>query len=204
VFLLSPANCAGKRCQMLMAPGATFELARRMQRGGAPIGEVFSFVSALYFRGKLTYAQQFAAAPNGGTGVLVITSGRGLVPADTAITMRDLRRLARVPIDASEPRYVRPLREHAEALRARLPRGAEVVLLGSIATSKYVEVLTAVFGRALLFPGEFVGRGDMSRGGLLLRAARDGVELDYRPVDGAVRRGPRAVRIDDLPRARVQ
>jgi hypothetical protein len=199
VFLLSPASCAGKRCQMLMARGASFELAQRMQRGGVPIGEVFSFLSALYFRGKLTYARQFAPDD----GVLVITSGSGLVRADTAITMRDLRGFARVAIDAAEPRYVEPLRDDARALRARLPRGAELVLLGSIATPKYVDVLIEVFGRELLFPVEFVGRGDMSRGGLLLRAARDGVELDYRPVDGAVRNGPRAVRIDDLPRNRL-
>jgi hypothetical protein len=199
VFLLSPASCAGKRCQMLMARGASFELGQRMQRDGAPIGEVFSFLSALYFRGKLTYAQRFAAAD----GVLVITSGRGLVPADTAITMRDLRAFARVPIDAAEPRYVRPLRGDAEALRERLPRDAQVVLLGSIATPKYIDVLVEVFGRSLLFPGEFVGRGDMSRGGLLLRAAREGVELDYCPVDGAQRNGPRAVKLAELARARV-
>ena len=184
---------------MLMARGASFELAQRMQRGSVPIGEVFSFLSALYFRGKLTYAQRFAPADR----VLVITSGRGLVPADTAITMRDLRAFARVPIDTAEPRYARPLRGDAESLRERLPHGGQVVLLGSIATSKYVDILTAVFGGSLLFPGEFVGRGDMSRGGLLLRAARDGVELDYRPVHGAQRNGKRAVRIDDLPRARA-
>ena len=115
VFLLSPASCAGKRCQMLLAPRASFELAQRMQRGGVPIGEVFSFLSALYFRGKLAYAQRFAAPE----GVLVITSGRGLVPADTPITLRDLRAFARVPIDPDEPRYVRPLRGDAEAALLR-------------------------------------------------------------------------------------
>ena len=36
-----------------------------MRDGGAPIGEVFSFLSSLYFRGKLTYAQRFAAPPTG-------------------------------------------------------------------------------------------------------------------------------------------
>jgi hypothetical protein len=194
IFLLSPASSAGKRCQMLMRPGAASELAVRLRDGGAPIGEVFSFLSSLYFRGKLSYARRFAPAD----GVLVITPGRGLLSADTAITMRDLRGFARVPVDAGEPRYVRPLRADAEALRAKLPGGTSVVLLGSIATPKYVDVLTAVFGRSLLFPHDFVGRGDMSRGGLLLRAASTGVELDYRIVDGAVRRGPRAVRIADL------
>jgi hypothetical protein len=194
IFLLSPASSAGKRCQMLVRPEATSELAIRLRDGGAPIGEVFSFLSSLYFRGKLAYAQRFAGSDD----VLVITPGRGLVPADTSITMRDLRGFARVRIDAAERRYVRPLRADAEALRARLPRGADVVLLGSIATPKYVDVLTSVFGRSLLFPGQFVGRGDMSRGGLLLRAASAGTELDYQPVDGAVRRGPRAVKLAAL------
>lgn len=200
-FLLSPASSTGKRCQLLLAPHASSELARRLRREGAPIGEVFSFLSSLYFRGKLTYAQTFAPA-NGGGGVLVITSDRGLVPPETAITLRDLRAFARVPIDAGEPRYATPLRESARALRARLPRGGAIVLLGSIATSKYVDVLRDVFGSRLLFPPDFVGRGDMSRGGLLLRAARAGQELPYGPIDGATRRGPRANRLAAWLRAR--
>ena len=74
-----------------------------------------------------------------------------------------------------------------------------MVLLGSIATKKYSEVLLAVFGESLRFPPLFVGRGDMSRGGLLLRAARAGVELDYAPIDGARRRGRRAAPLSALP-----
>jgi hypothetical protein len=162
-----------------------------------------SFLSALYFRGKLAYAQRFAAPLGPAAGVLVITAGRGLLTPETAVTHADLRAFARVPIGTDEPRYVEPLCSDAERLRARLPRGAEIVLLGSIATPKYVDVLLAAFGQALLFPSDFVGRGDMSRGGLLLRAARAGVELDYRAVDGAERRGPRAQRLESLraPRA---
>src|SRR6266853_118967 len=49
-----------------------------------------------------------------------------------------------------------------------LPADAAIVLLGSIASAKYVEPLLAVLGERLLFPPSFVGRGDMSRGGLLL------------------------------------
>ena len=68
----------------------------------------------------------------------------------------------------------------------------EVVLLGSIASPKYVDVL---LGRSsatgCVFPVDFVGRGDMSRGGLLLRQVADGVELEYVPVAGAVRHGAR-------------
>ena len=203
VFLLSPASCAGKRCDQLLARGASFELAQRLRDGGVPLGEVFSFVSSLYFRGKLTYARHFAAPPARAPGVLVITAGRGLVDPDTTITARDLRAFRRVSIDAGEPRYAAPLKSDAEALRARIGDAAEVVLLGSIATAKYVDVLGAVFGRALRFPGDFVGRGDMSRGGLLLRATTARAELAYQPIDGAERRGRRAVKLEVLARART-
>jgi hypothetical protein len=195
VFLLSPASCAGKRCRPLLRRDAASPLARRLRSDGAPLGEVMSFLSALYFRGKLGYAQRFAAPPEGCPGVWVITPDRGLALPEVTLTLSDLRAFARVPIDAAEPRYARPLGRAALALRERLPPGAEVVLLGSIATPKYVDVLLAAFGGSLLFPRDFVGRGDMSRGGLLLRAARAGAELEYRPVDGAERRGPRAARL---------
>jgi hypothetical protein len=73
-------------------------------------------------------------------------------------------------------------------------RDAEFVLLGSVATGKYVDVLLEVVGERLLFPTAFIGRGDMSRGALLLRAARDGRELAYEAAALALRRlgpGPR-------------
>lgn len=194
-FLLSPASCAGKRCQLLLRPASAFPLAQQMRSAGAPLGEVFSFLSALYFRGKLTYATRFASRLDGSPGVFVITPDRGLIPPDTVISESDLRAFARVPIEPGDRRYTEPLEYSALQLRERLPATAQVVLLGSIATPKYVETLQAAFGRSLLFPGEFVGRGDMSRGGLLLRAARAGVELAYQPVDGAVRRGRRAPRL---------
>jgi hypothetical protein len=201
VFLLSPARCSGVRCDQLLDRRAAFELAVRVRAEGAPLGEVMSFLSALYFRGKLAYARRFAAPPDGAPGVLVITPGGGLVEPHTVVTRRALRAVARVPIDAAERRYALPLRRDAARLGARLGAGAEVVLLGSIATPKYVDVLLAVFGSALVFPSDFVGRGDMSRGGMLLRAARAGVELPYRPVDGAERRGRRAAKLAPLPRA---
>jgi hypothetical protein len=191
VFLLSPASCTGKRCRQLLAPAADFELARRMRGAPAPLGEVFSFFSALYFRGKLAYATRFAAPGD----AFVITPTRGLVAPDLGTDFATLREFARVPIDAAEARYTAPLRESVLALRERLPKRAEVVLLGSIATQKYVDVLLPVFAKSLVFPSEFVGRGDMSRGGLLLRAAKAGVELGYRAVDGAERRGARPPRL---------
>ena len=87
-------------------------------------------------------------------------------------------------------------------LLAEIGPDCDVVLLGSIASPKYVDVLPAIFGERLLFPIDFVGRGDMSRGGLLLRQAREGVELPYVPVPGAVRHGARPPKLPPLDYAR--
>ena len=200
VFILSPARCDGERAEMVLSPRATFGLARRLrERSGAPLGEVMSFLSGLYFRGKLAYAETFAR-PSADGSVLVITSNAGLRAPATPVTVATLRRAARVDIDLRNERYRRPLESSAEALAARLGRGDDVVLLGSIASPKYVDVLTNVFGDRLLFPLAFVGRGDMSRGGLLLRCVRAGEELTYVPVRGAVRNGQRPPRLEPLPR----
>ena len=199
VFLLSPAHCGGERAGLLFRKEADFDLARRVRRPpGAPLGEVFSFLSGLYFRGKLAYAQAFAVPPAGLTGVYVITPNEGLRPADELVDLARLRRFAQVDIDADDARYHRPLRRDARRLAAVLGRGDEVVLLGSVATGKYVDPLAEAFGDRLRFPGDFVGRGDMSRGGLLLRCVRAGRELDYLPMAGAVRRGSRPARLERL------
>jgi hypothetical protein len=202
VFLLSPARSDGERAELLLSARARFPLACRLREpAGAPLGEVMSFLSGLYFRGKLTYAETFAHPPAGAHGVLVITANSGLQPPSVPLTAVTLRTAARVDIHASNPRYREPLELSARALASRLRPADEVVLLGSIASAKYVDVLTAIFGAQLLFPVEFVGRGDMSRGGLLLRCARAGVELTYAPVLGAVRNGPRPPKLPPLPRA---
>lgn len=186
---------------MLLNPRAEFELARRLRSPeGTPIGDVFSFLSGLYFRGKLAYAREFAAPPRGVPGALVITTNEGLRSPDEPVTISRLKRFARGDIDLSDRRYRQPLLRDSRLL-AEAARGAcEVVLLGSVASGKYVDVLTKVFGEKLLFPISFVGRGDMSRGGLMLRCARAGVELDYVPVVGAVRHGPRPPKLPPLPR----
>ena len=185
---------------MLMRPGARFDLARRIRSPeGAPIGEVFTFLSGLYFRGKLAYARRFH--PEAG-GVFVITSSAGLVAPETPVTVRDLQAFARVPIATSQPDYRRAMERDVRRLATAVGADAEFVLLGSIATDKYSAVLLDRLGERLLFPGDFVGRGDMSRGGLLLRAAREGLELRYVPVGGGVRHGPRPARLD--PRTRVR
>jgi hypothetical protein len=66
IFLLSPANCGGTRAKQVLSPRATFPLAEQLRgKSGAALGDVFAFVSGLYFRGKLTYASRFAAPPGG-------------------------------------------------------------------------------------------------------------------------------------------
>jgi hypothetical protein len=195
IFLLSPAHCGGLRAQMVLSERASFDLAQRVRVAGAPLGEVFSFLSGLYFRGKLTYARAFANAADGRDGVFVITPTDGLRPADEPVDLARLRRFATVDIAGDDPRYREPLDRDARRLARRIGPDGEVVLLGSIATGKYVEPLLAVLGERLRFPADFVGRGDMSRGGLLLRCARAGTELTYVGVRDAVRRGPRPPRL---------
>lgn len=200
IFLLSPANAGGIRAKMIMSENAAFILARRLRNDGLPIGELFSFISGLYFRGKLAYAQTFAAPPPGLPGVLVIIAGRGLVTPETVVTHEALLKIAGVPVEASDPRYREPLDRDAEALYRKAGKKCEIVLLGSIATSKYVEPLLNIFGQQLLFPSTFVGRGDMSRGGLMLRSVREAVQLAYEPVCSAIRHGARPPRLPKWPR----
>lgn len=201
IFILSPAHCGGERAQLVFNEAAQFPLARRLRtRKGAPLGEVFAFLSGLYFRGKLAYAQAFAAPPPGVPGVVVITTNEGLRDPNHHVTLARLRRFARGDIDLRDPGYRRPLLRDAKILAAAAGPDCEVVLLGSVATGKYVDLLLQVFGPALRFPAEFAGRGDMSRGGLLLRCVDTGRELEYVALDGgAPRHGPRPPRL--APRA---
>jgi hypothetical protein len=199
VFLLSPADCTGKRARLLQRPDPGHDLGRRIHgRGGAELGEVFSFVSSLYFRGKLAYARAFARPPRGLAGIHVITPCDGLRLPDSLLRLADLRRYARVSVDAGEGRYRRPLLRDLHALAPAWAE-AEVVLLGSIASPRYVELLTAVLGARVFFPSDFLGRGDMSRGGLMLRCVEEKRELPYVPLIGAPRRGTRPPRLP--PRA---
>jgi hypothetical protein len=193
-FLLSPANCAGKRAQMLLN-GRTIPLAVRLADGGAPLGEVFTFMSSLYFRGKLMYAEAFGAPPPGWPRALVIAPGRGLFPVDLLIRTPDLRVMGAVPVDPEDPGFREPLMRDALRLDRVLGLDGRTVLLGSVATDKYVAPLMQVFGDRLYFPAAFVGRGDMSRGGLLLRCARTATALECVPVRGAVRHGPKPPRL---------
>jgi hypothetical protein len=192
-----------------MSERATFDLATRLRtRQGAPIGEVFSFLSGLYFRGKLTYAKAFARLPESasdvsGNGIFIITPSSGLRAPETMLTLDAIRAFAGVEVDAANPKYRTPLERSAKALAADITPETTVVLLGSIASGKYVDVLQGIFGDRLMFPQEFVGRGDMSRGGLLLRSAAAGQELAYIPIAGAVRHGARPPKLDPATRVKL-
>jgi hypothetical protein len=203
VFVLSPARSDGRRAQFLLNPAGKSELAARLREPtGAPLGDVFSFLSGLYFRGKLTYARRFAPSGVSWPSTLIITADRGLVPPDTIVRREDLERFSDIDISSGDDRYLAPVRRDVERLAASIPESVDVVLLGSIATGKYVDPLLSAFGTRLLFPVDFVGRGDMSRGGLLLRSAREGRELEYVPVEGAVRRGSRPPRLEPVRHSR--
>jgi hypothetical protein len=183
VFLLSPANCNGERAQWLLKKTARSDLAHKLRTlEGAPLGEVFTFLSALYFRGKLAYARAFANPPTGGQGVMIITPTAGLLPHDQLVRLSTLRGFARVPIRKKHPLYRRSLLRTARQLAADVGPDCEIVLLGSIASGKYLEILTHVIGDRLRVPREFIGLGDMSRGGLLLRCVREQRELEYIPA----------------------
>jgi len=197
IFLLSPARCDGRRAKILLNERATFDLATRLRTEGAPIGEVFAFLSGLYFRGKLAYTRAFGRRSDGASS-FVITTDQGLVSPDARVTRADLARFAEVDLASGDERYRRALRQTAKQLDTELGHAKNVVLLGSIATGKYADLLMEIFGDRLLFPMEFVGRGDMSRGGLLLRCARAGNELTYVPVRGAIRHGKRPPKLGAL------
>ena len=181
VFLLSPARCGGERAEMLTRSKSPLGI--QLRAGAAPLGDVFAWLSALYFRGKLAYASRFGGA------AFVMAPGAGLLAPNAMIGVRDLKAMGKVDIES--PKFTKPLRRDAE----RVDQGGNVVILGSIATGKYVDTLLDVFGSRLLFPETFVGRGDMSRGGLMLRASRSGEELAYCAVAGAKRRGVRPAKL---------
>ncbi len=188
----------------MTSPAAGFGLARQLQsREGAALGDVFSFVSGLYFRGKLAYARRFARPPDPddpiiGGGVLVITPSAGLRDADTPVTLDSFLAFARTDVDLRNAAYRKPLEQSARALHAAIGADCEVILLGSIASAKYVDLLMPIFGERLMFPPLFVGRGDMSRGGLMLRCVEANLELEYVPLAGAVRHGQRPPRLEPI------
>ncbi len=182
IFLLSPANASGIRGQRLLDATGKSELALRLRGTGVPLGEVYRFISSLYFRGKLEYAQRFQNPPRGIAGVQIIT-GSGLMLPDTIVTLDQLQQISATSIDARNEQYRLPLDSDLLRMRQMVGIDLDVILLGSIATSKYIAPIQSVFGERLLFPQEFVGRGDMSRGSMLLRCCVQGAELQYMRVE---------------------
>jgi hypothetical protein len=199
IFLLSPANVRGIRGEFVMSDRAESELAQRLRGQGAPLGEVFSFISGLYFRGKLAYARAFANGPQDVPGVFVITACAGLVSPDMHVTLEYLREISAGRVDPEDRRFRRALDRDSLAVSKAAGKDCQIILLGSIATPKYVGPLLEIFGKQLFFPAEFIGRGDLSRGGLMLRCVEEGVQLTYMPVTNALRRGPRPAKLARKP-----
>lgn len=183
IFILSPASCSGQRAKLLFSERAEFYLAKRLRsEDGAKLGEVFSFLSGLYFRGKLTYSRAFCRSDDVSRAIWIITSNRGLLSPDTIVRLSDLEAFASVAISVDEPKYVLPFTQAAAELAAKLELDEQIIFLGSLATEKYLRILRATFGERLKVPRDFLGRGDLSRGSLLLRAVDAGAELEYTTV----------------------
>jgi hypothetical protein len=200
IFLLSPAKAGGRRYSFLMREQADFELAKKFRQGAATIGEVYSFISGLYFRGKMAYVEAFGKALDGHPSAAVIVPGAGLIRPGTLTDIAQLRAIAEVDVAADNPTYRDALTTAADLLDRQTGRTRSYVLLGSVASAKYTDPLLEIFGERLLFPADFVGRGDMSRGGLMLRSALSGVELSYIAVQGARLRGARPPKLERLHR----
>lgn len=188
VFLLSPADLKGARALRLRGTESLSEFSVRLRTGGATIADLFCFASPLYFRGKLAYARTFGVPPLGLEQCYVITCSRGLLSPDTRIDLASLDELASGgAVDPDDDRYRIPLQRDALILQTKLGDAARVILLGSVRTRKYREPLLGVFGSRLLFPSDFAGLGNMSRGSLLMRCIREGRELDYVSLAGLPR-----------------
>ena len=198
VFLLSPAKAGGKRYSFLLREQATFDLAIKLRHGSATIGEIYTFISGLYFRGKMAYSAAFHASNLGIPGTLVIVPGLGLITPETLVTLDQLQAIAKVPVSEDNPVHLDALQKSAKLLDQQSNGACSYVLLGSVASGKYTRPLLEVFDDRLLFPAEFVGRGDMSRGGLMLRHALSRTELTYVPVQGATLRGSRPPKLKRL------
>ena len=197
IFLLSPAFCGGRRAAILLNPRSPAVTSQALRQGRLTLGDAFAFMSGLYFRGKLAYATRFGQA-------YVITPTRGLQPPSMSFNLALLREFAVGEVSLDNPIYRTALERDVRTIAKKLKRGSHVVLLGSVASGKYVDILLPLLGERLRYPTAFVGRGDMSRGGLLLRSAASGDELEYGPLTAGVRpRGPRPPKLDPLTRVKV-
>src|SRR6188768_2698996 len=138
VFLLSPARIGGARSNLLFRPEANFDLAIRLRQGQATVGEVYAFISNLYFRGKLAYVNAFGDA-------LVIVPGRGLLPPATVLSHSEFLATGGIPVEEDNDAFQQPLLRDARQLNETSP-DCQCILLGSVATPKYTAALLKIFG----------------------------------------------------------
>ena len=176
-------------------------MAQQFRAGTLELGAAFAFFSGLYFRGKLAYSQNSVPAARS---TLMITPTRGLMAPRERVKPELIREFAAVDVALDDLRYRGPLERDVKLLARILSDEADGVLLGSMASGKYVDLLLPLLGSRLCYPTAFIGRGDMSRGGLLLRCVDDGNELDYEVLVNGVRpRGPRPPKLDPSTRPGV-
>jgi hypothetical protein len=180
-FLLSPAHLGGARAARLTSLDARFAVAQSYRDGTLSIGEAFSWISALYFRAKLRYARHFGARHGGGP-AQVIAPGFGLVAEDWLLSGERFTRLCQVPVDTQDRRFRQPLEAACAGLARSLDRDDRIVFLGGLAGDRYLAVLAPALGPRLFVPIDFVGRGQMQRGSLLLQAIAENRELAYSPA----------------------
>jgi hypothetical protein len=137
---------------MLLREQADFDLAVKLRQGTATIGEIYTFMSGLYFRGKMAYAEAFRAAPPGIPPGVVIVPGVGLVPPETAVDVGQLRTVADVPVDEGNHVYRSALLRAARLLDEYAGSACSYVLLGSIASGKYTGRSLRFLASASCFP----------------------------------------------------
>ncbi len=183
VFVLSPATTHGAKARVLTATEPRTPSARRLHGAqGMMLGEAFSYLSGLYFRGKLAYARTFATAPPclGGAGIYVITPTDGLLDPDSVLGVADLERFASAAEGSTAGRIA--FERAVQSLERAMGPSCDVVLLGSVGSRKYSDVLEPVLGDRLLFPRRLYNEGQIQRGALLLEHAERGEELEYAPL----------------------
>lgn len=205
IFLLSPATAHGARAKTLLAPEPRSPVATQLASAdGMPLGQIFTYLSGLYFNGKLTYARHYSTPPPslGRTGIYIITMTDGILTPEHRIGLDDLQRYAAAEKQTEDGR--RALETSARALAETIGPRCDVVFMGSVASDKYTAIIEPVFGRRLLFPPELVGRGQLGRGALLFRCVRENRELDYVPLADLVDRGRSAPARGGATRARAK
>ena len=176
------SSCSRRRAAAESARGSSSTSARSStwpsgcgSRGGAALGDVFSFLSGLYFRGQADLRARVRGAAARRAGRSRHHAERGLLPAEEPVTLARLRAL-RARADRRGRAALPAARWTATraTLADAIPPDTEVVLLGSIATGKYVDILADGLRRAAAFPGRLrrPRRHEPRRAAPALRARR--------------------------------